>query len=224
MGLGAALFMLVSKYGFADMLGRPGVALDPSRVAAQIVSGIGFIGGGLIFVRRDAVRGLTTAASGWLAASIGAAAGAGLLVLACGGDGGVSGGGVRLPGSGRVAAAVAGGDGAAAHQLSRWARTAARHRQRVHRGGLPMAGLRTAGSLPTQVAPTEVGVLLELSGSGTREELGPRLTNPRGHHRGDVPGGRDGMKTRRGCAARPRPGWRPLQERPARRTTRRIRR
>jgi putative Mg2+ transporter-C (MgtC) family protein len=53
-GFGAALIMLVSKYGFTDVLGAHTV-LDPSRVAAQIVSGIGFIGGGLIFVRRDAV-------------------------------------------------------------------------------------------------------------------------------------------------------------------------
>ena len=56
--------------------------LDPSRVAAQIVSGIGFIGGGLIFVRRDSVRGLTTAAGVWLVAAVGMAAGAGLPVLA----------------------------------------------------------------------------------------------------------------------------------------------
>jgi putative Mg2+ transporter-C (MgtC) family protein len=61
-GLGAALFVLISKYGFDDVLG-PHVTLDPSRVAAQIVSGIGFIGAGLIFVRRDSVRGLTTAAA-----------------------------------------------------------------------------------------------------------------------------------------------------------------
>lgn len=81
-GLGAALFTLVSKYGFNDVL-HPGViSVDPSRMAAQIVSGIGFIGAGLIFVRRDAVRGLTTAASVWLVAAIGAAAGAGLLILA----------------------------------------------------------------------------------------------------------------------------------------------
>jgi putative Mg2+ transporter-C (MgtC) family protein len=80
-GLGSALFVLISKYGFSDVLGAH-VTLDPSRVAAQIVSGLGFIGGGLIFVRRDAVRGLTTAASVWLTAAIGAAAGAGLPVLA----------------------------------------------------------------------------------------------------------------------------------------------
>lgn len=80
-GLGAALFVLVSKYGFTDVLG-PHVTLDPSRVAAQIVTGVGFIGGGLIFVRRDAVRGLTTAASVWLTAAVGAAAGGGLTTLA----------------------------------------------------------------------------------------------------------------------------------------------
>ncbi len=83
-GLGAAVFMLVSKYGFDDLAQVPGVSLDPSRVAAQVVSGIGFIGGGLIFVRRDIVRGLTTAATVWLAAAVGMAAGAGLPVLAVG--------------------------------------------------------------------------------------------------------------------------------------------
>lgn len=81
-GLGSALFMLISKHGFADVVDGSTVVLDPSRVAAQIVSGIGFIGAGIIFVRRDAVRGLTTAAGIWLTAAIGAAAGAGLAVLA----------------------------------------------------------------------------------------------------------------------------------------------
>jgi putative Mg2+ transporter-C (MgtC) family protein len=73
--------MLVSQYGFADVLGSH-VTLDPSRVAAQIVSGIGFIGGGVIFVRRDLVRGLTTAAGVWATAAIGMAAGADLPLLA----------------------------------------------------------------------------------------------------------------------------------------------
>ncbi|WP_243787805.1 MgtC/SapB family protein [Saccharopolyspora gloriosae] len=81
-GVGAALFMLVSKYGFGDMLEFERVSLDPSRVAAQVVSGIGFIGGGLIFVRRDVVRGLTTAATVWLVAAIGMACGGGLVLLA----------------------------------------------------------------------------------------------------------------------------------------------
>jgi putative Mg2+ transporter-C (MgtC) family protein len=58
------------------------VVLDPSRIAAQIVTGIGFIGGGLIFVRRDSVRGLTTAAIVWLTAAVGMACGAGLPILA----------------------------------------------------------------------------------------------------------------------------------------------
>jgi putative Mg2+ transporter-C (MgtC) family protein len=81
-GVGAALFMLVSKYAFGDLLVLERVAFDPSRVAAQIVSGIGFIGGGLIFVRRDAVRGLTTAATVWVVAAVGMACGGGLVVLA----------------------------------------------------------------------------------------------------------------------------------------------
>ena len=81
-GVGAALFMLVSKYGFSDVLHTGQVIVDPSRVAAQIVTGIGFLGVGLIFVRRDSVHGLTTAASVWVTAAVGAAAGAGLPLLA----------------------------------------------------------------------------------------------------------------------------------------------
>jgi putative Mg2+ transporter-C (MgtC) family protein len=81
-GVSAALFMLVSKYGFMDVLASGRIVLDPSRVAAQVVSGIGFIGGGVIFMRRDVVRGLTTAASIWLTAALGMACGAGLPVLA----------------------------------------------------------------------------------------------------------------------------------------------
>jgi len=80
-GFASALFLQISKYGFFDVLG-PDVRLDPSRVAAQIVSGLGFLGAGLIFVRRDAVRGLTTAAVVWLTAAVGMAAGAGLWLLA----------------------------------------------------------------------------------------------------------------------------------------------
>src|ERR1700691_4150858 len=68
-GVGAALFMLISKYGFTDVLEPGRVVLDPSRVAAQIVTGVGFLGAGLIFVRRDAVRGLTTAAAIWVTAA-----------------------------------------------------------------------------------------------------------------------------------------------------------
>jgi putative Mg2+ transporter-C (MgtC) family protein len=79
-GLGAALFLLVSKYGFSDVLGKD-VVLDPSRVAAQIVTGIGFIGGGLIFTRGASVQGLTTAASVWLTVAVGMACAAGLVLL-----------------------------------------------------------------------------------------------------------------------------------------------
>lgn len=81
-GLGAALFMVISKYGFGDVLTSGEVMLDPSRVAAQIVSGVGFIGAGMIFVQRNAVRGLTTAAVVWVSAAVGTACGAGLWVVA----------------------------------------------------------------------------------------------------------------------------------------------
>jgi len=81
-GVASALFMLVSKYGFMNILVAQRVVVDPSRIAAQIVSGIGFIGGGVIFMRRDVVRGLTTAASVWLTAAVGMACGAGLPILA----------------------------------------------------------------------------------------------------------------------------------------------
>lgn len=80
-GTAAALILLVGKYGFADVLG-PNVNLDPSRVAAQIVSGVGFLGAGLIITRHGAIRGLTTAAAVWETAAIGMAAGAGLPILA----------------------------------------------------------------------------------------------------------------------------------------------
>jgi putative Mg2+ transporter-C (MgtC) family protein len=81
-GTTAALFLLVSKYGFMDVLAKELVVLDPSRVAAQIVTGIGFIGAGLIFVQGDRVKGLTTAATVWLVTAVGMACGAGLLFLA----------------------------------------------------------------------------------------------------------------------------------------------
>lgn len=81
-GVSAALFMIISKHGFDSVLRPNLIVLDPSRVAAQVVSGIGFIGGGVIFMRRDIVRGLTTAASIWLTAALGMACGAGLPLLA----------------------------------------------------------------------------------------------------------------------------------------------
>ncbi|MFI5959097.1 MgtC/SapB family protein [Cryptosporangium sp. NPDC051539] len=81
-GTTSALILLVSKYGFGDVLVTGKVTLDPSRVAAQIVSGIGFLGAGLILTRGGSVRGLTTAAAVWESAAIGMAAGAGLPLLA----------------------------------------------------------------------------------------------------------------------------------------------
>jgi putative Mg2+ transporter-C (MgtC) family protein len=79
--VGAALFMIVSAHGF-DRVIQPGrIELDPSRVAAQVVSGIGFLGAGTIVVRKMSVHGLTTAASIWAVAAIGLAAG-GTLYLA----------------------------------------------------------------------------------------------------------------------------------------------
>ncbi|GGM06231.1 hypothetical protein GCM10011594_27970 [Nakamurella endophytica] len=81
-GTSSALVLLVSKYGFGDVLVPGSVVLDPSRVAAQIVSGIGFLGAGLILTRRGTVHGLTTAAAVWETAAIGMAAGAGLPLLA----------------------------------------------------------------------------------------------------------------------------------------------
>jgi putative Mg2+ transporter-C (MgtC) family protein len=79
--VGSCLFMVVSAYGFASVIG-PGVVLDPSRVAAQVVSGIGFLGAGSILLRGDLVRGLTTAASLWTVAAIGLAVGGGLYIEA----------------------------------------------------------------------------------------------------------------------------------------------
>ncbi len=82
-GTASALILLVSKYGFQDVLVEGLVVVDPSRVAAQIVSGIGFLGAGIIIFRRGSVHGLTTAAAVWESAAIGMAAGSGLLLLAC---------------------------------------------------------------------------------------------------------------------------------------------
>ncbi|GAA2127724.1 MgtC/SapB family protein [Arthrobacter humicola] len=80
-GLGSCTFTLISAYGFSAAL-APGATMDPSRIAAQIVSGIGFLGAGVIFKGRNVVRGLTTAASIWVSAAVGMACGAGMLSLA----------------------------------------------------------------------------------------------------------------------------------------------
>ncbi|GFZ92153.1 MgtC/SapB family protein [Dyella caseinilytica] len=82
--VGSALAIIVSAFGFRDVLGHPDVVLDPSRIAAQVVSGIGFLGAGTImFLQREQiVRGLTTAAGLWATASIGLASGSGLFAAA----------------------------------------------------------------------------------------------------------------------------------------------
>ena len=77
--VGSALIMVVSKYGFSDIQ-----EYDASRVAAQIVSGIGFLGAGIIIYRKHEIHGLTTAAGVWATAGVGMAAGAGLYVVAAG--------------------------------------------------------------------------------------------------------------------------------------------
>ena len=79
--LGSALMMIVSQYGFSEILTHDGVSLDPSRIAAQVVSGIGFIGAGTIIFNHQIVRGLTTAPSLWAAAGSGVTAGAGMTGL-----------------------------------------------------------------------------------------------------------------------------------------------
>src|SRR5215212_2690820 len=80
--LGSALFMVVSIFGFSDILDKQHVILDPSRVAAQVASGIGFIGAGTIILRREVVKGLTTAASIWAVAAVGLAVGGGMFLAA----------------------------------------------------------------------------------------------------------------------------------------------
>jgi len=82
--VGAALFMITSALGFSDVLTGNHIMLDPSRVAAQVASGIGFLGAGTIILRRKIVHGLTTAASIWSVAAVGLAVGGGLYTAAAG--------------------------------------------------------------------------------------------------------------------------------------------
>ena len=79
--IASALFMIVSKYGFTDLLNMHDLSLDPSRIAAQIVTGISFIGAGTILVRKEQISGLTTAAGVWATAAIGMAVGAGMYFI-----------------------------------------------------------------------------------------------------------------------------------------------
>lgn len=81
-GLGSGLFMVLSLHGFDEFIGIAGIQRDPSRIAAQVVSGIGFIGAGCIIFQRNTVKGLTTAAGLWVTSAIGMTAGAGKYVLA----------------------------------------------------------------------------------------------------------------------------------------------
>ncbi len=174
-GTGAALFLLVSKYGFSDVLSSGRVVLDPSRVAAQIVTGIGFIGGGLIFVRRDTVRGLTTAAIVWVTAAIGMACGAGLFLLAL----------VVTAGHFVVVLVYP----AVARRLPRTAHTEAiahivyRQRQGILRTilasctshGFVVTGIHTREDEPDLNARNAVEVTLELEGAKTPIELATSL-------------------------------------------------
>ena len=85
--MGAALAMIVSKYGFVDLTISGGAnfpgsrGADPARIAAQVISGISFLGAGVIFKREGLVRGLTTAAGIWITAAIGLAVGSGMLLI-----------------------------------------------------------------------------------------------------------------------------------------------
>jgi hypothetical protein len=79
--LSSCLMMIVSKYGFWDVLGTKGVSLDVSRIAAGVVTAIGFLGAGVIFVRKESITGVTTAAGLWATVGVGIATGAGMFLL-----------------------------------------------------------------------------------------------------------------------------------------------
>ncbi len=82
--LGCALFTIISAYGFLQLLTIPHTTLDPTRIASYIVAGIGFLGGGTIFLSRqnEKVKGLTTAATIWVVAAVGIACGVGMILVA----------------------------------------------------------------------------------------------------------------------------------------------
>ncbi|MBS1753998.1 MAG: MgtC/SapB family protein [Ferruginibacter sp.] len=81
--VGSSLIMIVSAFGFADVLGKDHIVLDPARVAAQVISGIGFIGAGaILFLKQGTIRGLTTASGLWTVAAIGLATGGGMYFAA----------------------------------------------------------------------------------------------------------------------------------------------
>lgn len=79
--VGSALVMIISKYGFQDQVGLINISIDPTRIASQVISGVGFIGAGLIFIKEKSIVGLTTAAGIWTTAGIGLAIGSGLYFM-----------------------------------------------------------------------------------------------------------------------------------------------
>ena len=79
--MGAALMIIISKYGFLDIVFLESVQVDVSRVASNIITGISFLGAGMIFVKGISIKGLTTAAGIWVTAAVGMAMGAGLYVI-----------------------------------------------------------------------------------------------------------------------------------------------
>lgn len=79
--VGSALVMIISKYGFQDLVGLINISIDPTRIASQVISGVGFIGAGLIFIKEKSIVGLTTAAGIWATAGIGLAIGSGLYFI-----------------------------------------------------------------------------------------------------------------------------------------------
>ncbi len=79
--LASALMMIVSKYGFTDLMRAGAKSADGARIAAQVVSGVGFLGAGMIYFNRNSVKGLTTAAGIWATSGVGLAIGAGMYVM-----------------------------------------------------------------------------------------------------------------------------------------------
>lgn len=79
--LGSALMMIVSKYGFFDIVSFDGIDVDASRIASQIITGVGFLGAGVIFIRGSSISGLTTAAGIWATSGVGLSIGAGMYTI-----------------------------------------------------------------------------------------------------------------------------------------------
>lgn len=82
--MAAALMVVISKYGFFDIIGIDGVSVDASRVAASVVTGVGFLGAGIILNRKTTISGVTTSAGIWATLGIGMAIGAGMWILGIG--------------------------------------------------------------------------------------------------------------------------------------------